>query len=102
MNSYHRMVLTILAAIFCVTSPLCAQAPAEHKTQHIIFVMTDGLRWQEVFSGAEKSLMNKKNGKVAGEASLKKSLLERDSGGAPRRSPALCLGGDGETGPNLR
>ena len=29
-------------------------------------------------------------------------LLERDSGGAPRRSPALCLGGDGETGPNLR
>jgi hypothetical protein len=73
LNSYHRMVLTILAVIFGVTSPLCAQAPAEHKTQHIIFVMTDGLRWQEVFSGAEKSLMNKKNGKVTGEASLKKS-----------------------------
>jgi len=35
--------------------------------------MTDGLRWQEVFSGAEVSIMNKKNGKVANEAALKKT-----------------------------
>jgi hypothetical protein len=73
LNSYLRMVLTILCAIFCVASPLCAQAPADHKTQHIIFVMTDGLRWQEVFTGAEGSLMNKKNGKVTGETLLKKT-----------------------------
>jgi hypothetical protein len=38
-----------------------------------MFVMTDGLRWQEVFSGAGKSLMNKKNGKVIDETSLKKA-----------------------------
>jgi hypothetical protein len=62
-----------LRAIFCAVSPLCAQAPADHKTQHIMFVMTDGLRWQEVFSGAGKSLMNKKNGKVIDETSLKKA-----------------------------
>jgi Type I phosphodiesterase / nucleotide pyrophosphatase len=73
LNSYHRMVLTILGAILCVTSPLCAQTPADHKTQHIIFVMTDGLRWQEVFSGAEESLMNKKNGRVANETLLKQT-----------------------------
>ncbi|MFI5094784.1 MAG: AP protein, partial [Candidatus Acidiferrales bacterium] len=60
MNSYHRIALTIFAAVSCAASPLCAQAPADHKTEHIIFVMTDGLRWQEVFSGAEESLMNKK------------------------------------------
>ena len=67
------MVLTILAVIFSAASPLCPQTPAGHETKHIIFVMTDGLRWQEVFSGAEKSLMNKKNGKVIDEASLKKA-----------------------------
>ncbi|MBZ5539686.1 MAG: LTA synthase family protein [Acidobacteriia bacterium] len=67
------MVLAILCALFCAASPLCAQVPAGHKTQHIIFVMTDGLRWQEVFSGSEKSLMNKKNGQVAGEAALRKA-----------------------------
>jgi hypothetical protein len=49
-----------------------------HKTQHIIFVMTDGLRWQEVFNGAEESLMNKKNGKVKKEEELKKTYW-RDS-----------------------
>ncbi len=35
--------------------------------------MTDGLRWQEVFSGAEENLMNKQNGKVTDLAALKKS-----------------------------
>ncbi len=52
---------------------LLAQAPADHKTQNIIFVMTDGLRWQEVFNGADASLMNKKNGKVEDEPALKKA-----------------------------
>jgi hypothetical protein len=35
--------------------------------------MTDDLRWQEVFSGAEENLMNKQNGKVTDVAALKKS-----------------------------
>jgi hypothetical protein len=55
------------------SSPASAHVPVEHKTQHIIFVMTDGLRWQEVFDGAEASLMNKENGNVTDEAAIKKS-----------------------------
>ncbi len=36
---------------------LCASAAAAgQKTQNVILVMTDGLRWQEVFSGADSSL----------------------------------------------
>ncbi|HEY2821328.1 MAG TPA: hypothetical protein VGJ06_09830 [Candidatus Acidoferrum sp.] len=68
--------LVVFVALFCTAEPattLRAQVPSEHKTQHIIFVMTDGLRWQEVFNGAEESLMNKKNGKVKNEAALKKT-----------------------------
>jgi hypothetical protein len=72
---FVALVLTILFAPF---SPLRAQAPFDHKTQHIIFVMTDGFRWQEVFRGAEESLMNKQNGKVKNEAALKKTYW-RDS-----------------------
>lgn len=29
------------------------------RTENVIFVMTDGLRWQEVFSGAEEGLLGK-------------------------------------------
>ena len=37
-----------------------AEAPSKaRRTENIIFVMTDGLRWQEVFKGAEESLFKK-------------------------------------------
>ena len=65
-----KLVLSPLLLLLA-SSPLAAQTP--HKTQHVIFVMTDGLRWQEVFQGAEADLMNKKNGAVADEAALKKA-----------------------------
>ena len=58
------ILLTILAA-----GALLAQAP--HKTQNVIFVMTDGLRWQEVFRGADPDLMNEASG-VANIGELKR------------------------------
>ena len=48
--------------------------------------MTDGLRWQEVFNGAEESLMTKQNGKVKNEAALKQ-MYWRDN--AEQRREAL-------------
>lgn len=39
-----------------------AQTPA--PVQNVIFFMTDGLRWQEVFTGAEDALMSKEAGGV--------------------------------------
>lgn len=32
------------------------------KTRHVFLIMLDGLRWQEVFTGADESLINKDNG----------------------------------------
>ncbi len=43
-------------------------APPNHKTHNIIFVMTDGLRWQEVFNGADEALFSKENGVTEVEA----------------------------------
>jgi len=68
----HRLFV-ILTLVCFPYSPLRAQVSRDHKTQHVIFVMTDGLRWQELFNGAEESLMNKQNGKVQDIASLKKA-----------------------------
>jgi hypothetical protein len=39
-------------------------APAERRTENVLLVTFDGLRWQEVFRGAEDRLMTKANGGV--------------------------------------
>jgi len=83
MKSTVPRFLWIAASLMATAVALASQAPAEHKTRNIIFVMTDGLRWQEVFGGAEESLMNKKNGKVEDAAPLKEAYW-RDSAEARR------------------
>lgn len=37
---------------------------ADLKTRNIVLITTDGLRWQEVFTGADKALINKPHGGV--------------------------------------
>lgn len=44
--------------------PRAAALPVKMKTRNILFVTTDGLRWQEVFGGADLSLLNKQTGGV--------------------------------------
>jgi hypothetical protein len=36
---------------------LPAEVPAGHKTENVIVVMIDGMRWQEVFRGADLELL---------------------------------------------
>lgn len=48
--------------LFCLTliygiATLPAHATSPLQTENVIFVMTDGLRWQEVFSGADTVMM---------------------------------------------
>jgi hypothetical protein len=63
-RSLARSILLCALALLQVAA-LPAAAPREaHKTRNIIYVMADGLRWQEVFSGAELSLISKENGGV--------------------------------------
>jgi len=52
---------------------LCVSAAfAQHKTENVIFVMVDGLRWQEIFSGADSSLIEPK------EAASLKAYVTRE------------------------
>src|SRR5207249_817538 len=57
------------------------------KTRNILLVTTDGLRWQEVFGGADPTLLNKENGGVADLTALKKEF-DRDTP-ADRRKALL-------------
>src|SRR6185436_2218054 len=45
---------------------------AELKTKNVFLITTDGLRWQEMFTGAEEALLNKTNGGVADEKGIRK------------------------------
>ena len=72
------MQLLCLAAL--VVGAACAlRAQESRKTENIIFVMTDGLRWQEVFRGADSGLMNKKYGKVADAEKVRKDYWRESS-----------------------
>ena len=59
--------------VLCSTALFAAPATKRHQTENVILVMTDGLRWQEVFQGADASLINKENGEVADVPSLQKA-----------------------------
>ena len=76
-----------MALLRCSLIFLCAitLTAAERKTRNIIFVMTDGLRWQEVFSGADAALMNKENGGVTDIDALKQAYW-RETASARREA----------------
>lgn len=50
---------SVLLVLFFFALASWAQTANQRVTQNVIMVMTDGLRWQEVFRGAEASLMTK-------------------------------------------
>jgi len=54
-----RCALPFMLAVFFFGSFTVAQKAPKHKTENIFLVMTDGLRWQEVFRGAELQRLEK-------------------------------------------
>ncbi|MGI8992220.1 MAG: phosphoglyceromutase, partial [Bryobacteraceae bacterium] len=69
-----------LAFVLLLTGATSIRAQeAQHHTRRVLFVMTDGLRWQEVFNGADEALMNKENGGVADVDALKQAYWRNSS-----------------------
>jgi len=50
----------LLALLTC--APLYAQPPL--RTRNVVLIVSDGLRWQEVFTGADPTLLNEANGGI--------------------------------------
>jgi hypothetical protein len=56
-----------------VTMPKPAPSPAARRTRTVVLIVSDGLRWQEIFTGAEEALLNdKEGGSWLPEAELRK------------------------------
>lgn len=74
MKSQHAALIAFLlfvpAGIGRAAEPRESLSFAKTKTRNILLVTTDGLRWQELFGGADPELMNKENGGVENVAAL--------------------------------
>lgn len=62
--------LSAVLILLLATSNLAA-AGGPLKTENVVVIVTDGLRWQEVFRGAEAALISSKPGGVEDEAATK-------------------------------
>src|SRR6266550_1838373 len=64
-------VVLLCASFCCGETPARAGDLAARRTQNVVLITYDGLRWQEVFGGCDEALLN------------------RDQGGGVRDIPAL-------------
>jgi hypothetical protein len=62
MISMRVVVVACLALL--VDTRFCDSAEPGTKTENVLLVMLDGVRWQEIFRGAEESLINKERGGI--------------------------------------
>jgi hypothetical protein len=72
----HGLCRFILLCLFFAgasdrSAAVCAGESPRRKTENVILITYDGLRWQEVFGGAEEALMNKESGGVRAIPELK-------------------------------
>jgi len=65
-------VAVVPALVAAWGSPATAAEPNQTKTKNVILMMSDGLRWEEVFRGAEPQLISAKPGGVENVDELKK------------------------------
>src|ERR1044071_2587471 len=64
--------LYLLALVILIGS-LSRTGFAQRKTENVILFMSDGVRWQEVFRGAEETLISKDKGGVSDIGALRKA-----------------------------
>lgn len=73
----HRLRLSLATILLHGASGLQAQStqmpPAVLRTEYVMLVISDGVRWQELFAGADASLMGKAGG-VSDTATLRRDF----------------------------
>jgi len=75
----------LLFGLAAAAAPVSAQAMAD-TGRSVVLIVTDGLRWQELFGGADSTLNNKEYGGVEDTAALRRTYLV---GGAEANRRAL-------------
>lgn len=75
---------TFLFALLALVLPTC-ETHAQQRTRNVVLIVTDGLRWQEVFGGAERALVSSTPGGVRDTTRLKADFW-RDDASARRQA----------------
>lgn len=79
-----RLGMVLGALLVCAYAGLAVRG-ATPKTENVILVTTDGLRWEEVFRGADEVLLSKEYGNV-GDTNALRGLFWRPSVEERRRA----------------
>jgi hypothetical protein len=57
-----RLTMTLTALLLALCLPCVAAPGGARKTETVVLIVSDGLRWQEIFTGADPALLNEKEG----------------------------------------
>lgn len=84
-RSFVRSCAVALFAVAASAPALPAQARPALRTRNVVLFVIDGVRWQEVFTGAERALISKDPGGVRDTAALRRDFW-RDTPDARREA----------------
>jgi hypothetical protein len=74
-----RLVTTIVGLAVSVLLSFIPAPALAGKTQNVVLIVSDGLRWQEIFTGADPTLLNdKEGGSWLAEPELRKRYWRED------------------------
>jgi hypothetical protein len=89
-RAFSRCLSSSIFALTFIAIAGYAQTPA-HRTKNVVLVMMDGLRWQEVFHGADDELINTPGPKAYGAPKERADYARKlfGTGSADERREAL-------------
>jgi hypothetical protein len=58
----RRFAIAAFLYLLSATGRFSAHAQAQPGTRHVVLIVADGLRWQEIFTGADESLITSEHG----------------------------------------
>jgi Metalloenzyme superfamily len=76
--SCRVLIIGLVSLLMLLIPPASAQTPAPLKTRNVVLIVSDGLRWQEIFSGADRSLMDSDHGGIWADPKELKQEFWRD------------------------
>jgi hypothetical protein len=78
LNRHRAAAVVLLLGITAVAAPAQTLTPAK-SGQNVVLIVTDGLRWQELFDGADPALNNEEFGGVEDTSALRRRFLVGDA-----------------------
>lgn len=91
-SMFSLCVFTLVTSTRALVPVATAQAPTKHQTENVILVMIDGMRWQEVFRGADPELLETLGSDMPGDAKQRVELARQRYGrptGVERRKALM-------------